>query len=208
MSDGLHCLGCDEHVGVDYSSLLTAGGGLLQSGVDVYEQQDKEKKASAAEQKRLADAIAADAAASAAVARAAVSSASKAPSASIDATAAMQAIAKQDKAGAGLSSDSQEKRATAAEKQLDQVTGQAQAKPTDPYLQALVKAWTQTVNKAHAGAISGDDGTSPKKDKSGGSGESWLTRKVVGPIPGYGVVVGGVGLAGAVGIVLTKVFSK
>lgn len=208
MSHGLELFGCDD-VGADYGALLQTAGGLLSSGVDVYEQSEKEKKLASADRAKADAAIAADAAASSAVARAMVSAKVKSASASIDATAAQQATAAQDKAGAGLSQGASDKRAAAAEKALAGVTAQAQVKPTDAYLAALVAAWTATVNKAHAGGIVASDDFAPKgKGKDGEGGKSWWTRRVVGPIPGVGVVAIGAGVVGVLGIVVKKVFFK
>jgi hypothetical protein len=40
------------------------------------------------------------------------------------------------------------------------------------------------------------------------AGGSWLTKPLVGPLPGVAVVVGGVGIVGLVGLLIRKLFFK
>lgn len=192
--EGLDCLGAEEvDVGFDWGGLAQTAGGVVSFASDAADKDKAEKKTAADDKASLDKAIAADLAASNAVAKAAVSAKLKQASASIDQTAAQNALAAQDKAGSNLSSDNQEKRADAADKALDMAVKNAQAKPSDGYLAALVSAWTQTANKAHNGSITSSDDDGGKKGKKGkkddgGGGQSWLTRPVLGPIPGGGVL--------------------
>lgn len=199
--EGLHLLG------VDYGSILQSAGGIITSAVDVAQQAEKEKQLAGAEKKKLDTAIAADVAASNAAAKAAVSAQLKSASAQIDLMAAQSAIAAQDRAGAALSAESAELRVAAAEKQLELATQNAQATPKDGYKAALAAAWTQTVNKARNLDIQ----AAPARGagKGGGAGsekEPWLTRRVLGPVPGWGVVVGGGALATVLGYLVKKIF--
>lgn len=205
--DGLHYLGCDTHVGFDYGSILQSAGGLASGIISSVEEDKAKEKLAADDEKKAQAAIAADLAASNAAARAETSAALKQPSAAVDASAAQTAAAAQDRAAADLSPSASEKRAAAADKALKDATASAQASPKDGYKAALVRAWTTTANKAHnVSIVSSEGGKGKKGDKSGG--ESWFTRRVVGPIPGYGVVVGGVGILGILGLVIKKVVSR
>lgn len=208
MEDGLDTLGAEDVMGVDYGSILQAAGGLATAGVSAAEQSKKDDADKADQDKKVKAATAADVTAANAMAQADISAAGKLPSASIDAQAAQMAVSADDTAGAALSADGQKQRAAAADSTLAMVVKAAQAKPTDAHQAALVKAWTAIANKAHSGAISGDGGKGGK-DKSGFDGYgggSWWTKPAVGKIPGYGVVLGGVGILGALGLVVKKFF--
>jgi hypothetical protein len=211
MSDGLDSFGCED-IGVDYGSILQSGGALAQGIVAAKEASDAESKTSADEQKKLSLSIAADVAAVAASARADTTAPrvgrASSPTAAVDAQAADLAMKAADHMAEGLSEASQQKRADAADKQLADAIKRAQANPKDEYLAAMVKEWTAQANKAHNGSITAsDDGKKGKKGK-GASGESFWTRRVIGPIPGYGVVAGGVGLAGGLGFAIKKIFFR
>jgi hypothetical protein len=207
-SCGFEVLGCDDEIGLDYGQLLQAAGGVAQYGVSAAEQEKKESAGKADDAKKLAAVIAADYAASEASAKADASAQLKSPSASIDAIAAQTALATQDAAGAaGFSSDSAKKRADSADQALAAAIKEAQSKPKDVFLAAKVKAWQATANKAHGSAIvSLDKGGSG--GKGGPGGESFFTKKVLGPIPGWGVLTLGAGVLGAVAIVLKKFVFK
>jgi hypothetical protein len=47
-----------------------------------------------------------------------------------------------------------------------------------------------------------------ESDGKGVEKEPWLTRRVLGPVPGYGVLVGGIGLAAGLGLLVKKIFFK
>ena len=209
--DGFDCLGA-EVVGFDWGGAAQTAGGVISFATEAAEKDKAEKKSSADEKAALDKSIAADLAASNAVAKAAVSAKLKSPSASIDKTAAQSALAAQDKAGAALSADSASKRADAADKALDLAIKNAQAKPNDGYLAALVDAWTQTANKAHNVSItSSDDSGGGKKGKRGhddGGGQSWFTRPVLGPIPGAGVLALGAGVLTGLGFLIRALVKR
>jgi hypothetical protein len=193
-----------DSLGFDFGKLLQATGGVATYGVSAYEEEKKAKEDKATQSKNLSAVIAADQAAANAIAKAEFSAATMAPSAAIDAQAAQMAVATEDRAGAaGLSAESQKKRAEVAEGGLNAAVKAAQARPADKYLAALVKAWGLVVNKANSGAImaAGQPGASGF-DSYG----SWWTRPAVGKLPGWGVVTIGVGLATAVGVVVKKMF--
>jgi len=204
--DGLEYLGCDGEIGLDfgYGTLFKAAGGIAEGAIASKEQDDAKAKLDADEQKSLNTAVAADIAASNAAAQAAVSAKLRSSSASIDAQAAQLASAAQDKAGAGLSSAASDKRAAAADKALNDAVHNAQAAPKDGYKAALVQAWTATANKAHNGSITTMDSGSGKKGGKGG-GESFWTRRVIGPLPGAAVVPLGAGLLGGIGYAVKRI---
>ncbi len=194
-----------NHVGLDpasFGSIFQAAGELAKGGISIYEQDKAEKKASADDKAKLTAVIAADIAASTAAAKAESAVQTKASSAEVDKVAAEAAGRAQDRAGAALPASLAPQRVEAAEKQLAAATAQAQKNPKAPYAVALLKAWTATVNKANNTQISSAD-VAPRR--TGEGGESWLTRPVVGPVPGWGVAAGGVGLAAVLGLVLRRV---
>ena len=201
--DGLDTLGAEDVMGVDYGSLLQAAGGLATASVSAVEQSKKEDADRADQSKKVAAAVAADQAAATAMAQADVSAQLKGASAGIDATAAQMAVSAQDAAGGALSADGQKKRAETADATLAAVVKASQAKPTDKYKAALVKAWTTVANKAHSGAISPGGGASGF-DSYGGP--SFWTRRVLGPLPGWSVVTLGAGVLTGAGLLVKKFF--
>ncbi len=201
----LELLGVD-HVGLDpasFGSIFQAAGELAKGGISLYETDKAEKKASADDKAKLAAAVAADIAASTAAAKAESSVQTKAASAEVDKAAAEAAGRAQGRAGAALPPALAPQRAEAAEKQLAAATALAQKNPKAPYAVALMKAWTATVNKANNTQIS----TADAVPKASEAGESWLTKPAIGPVPGWGVAAGGVGLMGILGLVLKRVLS-
>lgn len=69
------------------------------------------------------------------------------------------------------------------------------ASPKSAYDVNLVKAWRQTLAKAQ-----GRGAAAAKDDKPG-----FLSRKVIGPVPGWGVALGGGGLLVGLGFLVRKV---
>lgn len=210
--DGLRYLGCEEYVGLDfgYGTLFKTAGGIAEGAIVAHEQDVAQEKLDKDEETRVSAAVAADIAASNAQARAEISAQLKSPSASIDAQAAQLSASAQDKAGGALSDAGSQKRAVAADKALADAIKNAQAAPKDGYKAALVKAWTAASNKAHnTSIVSSDAGGGKGKGKGGkGSGESFWTRRVVGPLPGAAVVPIGVGVVGALGYAVKRIFFK
>ena len=202
MHDGLEYLGADDldYVGFDYGALFQAAGGLVQGGVNIYEQNQAEGKATKEGASKLDAAIAADRDAANAAAKADVSAQLKSKTAKADVDAAAKAVAKADSAGADLSPDGSAARAAAAEKMLATMQKNAKAKPKDGYQAALLKAWTATVDRIH-GNVAADAGGKGKHDENQ---ESWLQSRVLGPVPGYGVLVGGFALVGVLVLLLKR----
>ena len=69
--------------------------------------------------------------------------------------------------------------------------------------------WTQKqwddYDDARAAAKGGKSaGKAPKEE----GGESWITKPVLGPIPGWGVLTGGAGILGGIALVLAKVLKR
>lgn len=224
---GLDCLGADEvqprrsrrtAVGFDlglFSSLFKAAGGAAEGAIEAKEADDQSEAAARKEADKVSAAIAADNAAAVAMARADFSALAKSSTAALDKSAADNAVAAQDKAGADLSDDGQAKRAAAADKAMQTALDRARAKPSDKYQLALAKAWTTVANKAHNNAITASDDSSDgsgkgkgKGKKGGGSGESWWTRPVIGPLPGTAVAVGGAGAAVGLGLLIKRFLFK
>jgi hypothetical protein len=192
----LDLMGADD-VGLDMSGfgdIFKSTGELVKGGAELYQKNEAEKKASADDKKNLDIAIAADIAASKAVAQAAIPSATDA-----DKQAAALASSAQDKAGAKLSADSQSKRADAANRQLSDAMAKWKASPNDALAGALVKAWQTTATKAQSGTITSKAGEGSKNGKGGGGSDggigALLTKKVIGPVPVWGLGVGGIGAA-------------
>lgn len=183
-----------EGGGFDFGTIFKAAGELAQGGISMYEQKQAKEKAAADDSAKVNAAVQADTAASVAMAKADYSAVMKAPSASIDAAAAEVASRAQDRAGSVLGTDGQAKRAKAAEAALDRAIVNAQNKPKDRYAMALVKAWTATVNKAQNVQIVSAASSGPVPD-TGGIGD-FLSRRVVGPVPVWGVGLAGAGVLG------------
>jgi hypothetical protein len=209
---GLCCLGADE-VGFDAESagtIFKAAGELAQGGLSMYEKSQADKKAKADAEAKAKASIAADANAASTAARAAVSAAaakgvtSGYTPAAADAAAAQVAAAAAARAGAGLPPEAQAARVAAAEKALGEATKQWQASPKDAYKAALVKAWEQTLQKAQNAQIVSNDAPAQLQPQPQGGGESWLTRKVVGPVPGWGVVAAGAVALGGVSLLVKR----
>jgi hypothetical protein len=181
--DGLDQLGAE--VGFDWGGLLQTGGGALTAWAEKTEADKVAEKSKIIEQQSADAAAQADLAAASAIARADVSSQLKSKSAAQDMKAAQAAVAAQDKF------DVSDDRVKVAEKQLADAQARAKTNPKDGYVMALVKAWSLVVDKLHGGS----------KDAAADS-ESWLTRRVLGPLPGYGVLVLGIGLVVLVGMII------
>jgi len=208
--DGLRYLGCEEIVGFDfgYGTLFKTAGGIAEGAITAHEQDVVQEQLAKDEETKVTAAVAADIAAANALARADSSARAKGSSAAVDAQAAQLATAAQDKAGAALTSEAaSQKRADAADKALANAVKNAQEAPKDTYKAALVRAWTVTANKAHNVSITSDSKGGKGKGKKG-DGESFWTRRVVGPLPGAVVVPAGVGLAGALGYTVKRIFFK
>lgn len=196
----LNLLGADEvgdfgGYGDLITSAINAGVGLGKGIASTVEQKKAAEAAAAEEQSAISKATAADAASASAEATAKVS-----PTA-VNKNAAAAAAAAAGRAGAALKSQAAHaKRAEAAEKAHAAAVAAAQSekdKSKIPYREALVEAWTAVVTKAQSGAV-----TAPTAQEAALAppappppAESWLTRKVAGPVPGWGVAVGASGLA-------------
>jgi len=218
---GLYLLGADASSAASaaaggygnlFGGVLQATGELGQEGLNLYEGKQASEKASADDQSKLQAAISADATASLAMA-AALSSTSLANSApanqkaaaqakaAADQAAADQAAAAQDRAGAAMPSSMTDKRVAAAQAALTAATSKLQSSPTNTYNQALVKAWTATVNKAQNNQIVKKDVAS----EGGEKGSKWSTKK---KLVVAGAAVGGAGLLGGVVMLIRKMVRR
>ncbi len=102
-----------------------------------------------------------------------------------------------DKTGALVPAVLAAERVTAAELSLEMTTTKLQANPTDRLLQILRKAWQETLTSVqNAEIVQSDKPSSERVSTLQAAEKSWFVRPVVGPIPGYGVVLGSAGVAG------------
>jgi len=208
-----HALGMDLGI---YSSILKAAGGVAEGAIEAHEADEAKAKTDKEESDKVSAVINADVAAVVAAARSAISDLTKSNTAATDKAAAQIAASAQDRVAQGLSSSGQEKRADAADKALNVAINRSRSSPNDKYLAELVKQWTTVANKAHGGAVASvDDETSDKKGGKGKKGkgaavggDSWFMRPVVGPIPGYGVAIGGTGALVGLGLLAKKLLSR
>lgn len=217
-------LGYNELLGtIGYSELLGAGldfispifqtaGQLVQTGVNIAQQEKEKKKSAADDQAALQAAMAADKIA--AMALAAVEATKALIPGSIDTqkreleakarvqqVAADAALAAQDRAGVRLSEKTMSTRIDAAARALMEATSKLSSDPS-VYNQALVKAWSTIVNKAQHGQIVQVAQTQSSTAIMPTKTENWFVKPVLGPVPGWGVTVGGVGLATALGFAI------
>lgn len=207
--DDFDCLGADE-VGFDFGGLTNLLSAGAQYGMTEYEKSQKEKKTKAEREASEREVLEADRNAAMAVARAKVSEQAKTPSLEVDQLAAQTAVAAQDRAGMNLDPETSKKRSREAEKALAEAIKNAQAAPKDAYRAALVAAWTATVNKAQSMSIMLAPSKTglPPQFTPAPEEKSWFMRPVVGPVPGWGVAAGGVGLLAVLGIVVKRFMAR
>lgn len=202
-----------ELLGFDFGSwgdVMKAGGALAEAGIKTYETQKAADEASAAEKKKLDVVKAADERAAIAMANSMTSEglAVSAPAgksktaaiakASTDKRALEAAILAQDRAAEDLPVAVVKARVDAANVALDAAVQKQVATPTSTYAQNLVKAWQKIITKAKYGEIV------KRADAPITLYESWWTRPAVGPVPGWGVAVGGVGMLGVIGLIVKR----
>lgn len=174
-----------ETVGVDASVLtsgfgtaLQAAGVLAQTGLNMYDKDQQDKKTTADEAKKLQAAIRADQQAADALARAELSAQisagvpndkAKAAQAAADANTAVTMASMQDAAGRGLSAGASADRLQAAQDAL-----QAATKVAGMPGVAKVNAWNKTINRiSNAQMVSS---AAPSPPASSDSGESWWDK--------------------------------
>lgn len=190
----LDYVGANVEIGFDWSeglgTIFQAAGGLTQGVTSIVEKEQAKAKAATEEKAAIEASVRADLAAAVALQRATLSEALKGASAGIDRTAADLAVSAADRAGAKLSAGAQEARADAANRNRAAAISAAQASPKDASKKALVDAWTRLINKAQAGAIV----ASEKGPAEPPPPKSFLTKPLIGPVPGWAVGAGGVGL--------------
>ena len=193
-----------------YGSLFSTAGNLGEGIMKAVDADKAEKEASSRDKSALDAAITADLAASSALAAALASAAFAKDErgqalAQANKMAADIALSTQDVAGAKVPAALVPQRVDKAQAQLAAAVAKLQAAPGDAYAQGLVKAWTQTLNKAQNGQIVKSAPDGPRQQVQ----EGWLTQKGLLGLPNYGVVAGGAGLAGAVWYAVKKgLFAK
>ena len=184
------------HIGDDIlSTILKTGAAVAEGQIEAHQQGDADAKTASEEHANFEAAKAADAQAATAIAHAIVSSALGAKTADSDRTLAEKLFSDAHTARGKLAPDSEKLRDAAAKGQLRLAQARASAAPTDGYKKALADAWQKVV--------SSDTAFDAKKTGTK-SNEPWLTRRVLGPIPGYGVLVGGGGLLAGIGFAISR----
>jgi hypothetical protein len=156
-------------VGSILEDVFKAGGAIAESAIEQKQAQDISDAAKRDEATKLQAAIAQDVSCATAYA--------KSPS---DATLAPCTRTV-------LSDTSAQARLSAAQNQLETSDALAKKQPI-PYRQNMAAAWRKIVSMIQSG---GAPDTGKKTDEK----ESWFTRRVLGPLPGYGVLALGGGLA-------------
>lgn len=190
--DGLDCLGCDDVGFID--TIFQTAGGLMQGIAGAVEQDEAQEAAQQKQTQQVTAAIQADADATLTAARATMSSQLHLKTAAADEKERAKKEAQQNAAGAGLDDNGIKQRVAAASKALADAKKNATAKPKDFYPPILVKAWVNTLSKIQG---QGEDGSAK------GSQESWLTRRVAGPLSGSTILVGA-GILGILGFLVLK----
>jgi hypothetical protein len=208
--NGLDIIGAGPSVGIfDYGAIIDTAANLAQGGVKFAQQTQAESAANADADRKLAAAVSADAAATAAMARAAMSAdlaksdPKQADTATADKMAADAALAAQAKAGAAVPPARAAERIAAAQKSVDNAqaaygnalrSGNAAVKQATQYTLAAAQ---QTLARAQGG---GDEPTKAGKgDKANAGtpssdGESFLSKKIVGPVKVWHAGAGGLAL--------------
>lgn len=183
-------------------------GGIVSNVFDFFKQgtanaiQSKQDKDAAAKATRdsaadLQAAKAADQIAKDALGKALVSEDLKLPSASADRLAANMALSAEDIAASGLSPDNQKKRAEAAMAAVQKATAEWQAASAgkDTATARVKELWVQAAQQIYAktqNALISQAATLPGGiQQMAQPSQSWVSKPVLGPIPG-GVVVGGI----------------
>lgn len=206
----------------DAASSMASGGGwgdfasgalsgvfsAVSAGINEQMKEDQQKKVDAASAALLETSITADGEATRASAQACVSMLRRDSSAAADAAAAATAMARQDAAGAKLPPDRIPLRVAAAKRNLDNATAtwrsMSAGQPGYDFAKCMMDAAQVTLDKASgyqfakqapnsvpvAGAQQGAQ-QGAAKSKTG----SFWTDPLIGPVPGWGVVGGGVGFS-------------
>jgi hypothetical protein len=194
-ASGFDCLGV-SYIGDDLlSTILKTGAAVAEGQIEAHEQGQADAKTASEEHAHFEAAKSADAQAATAIAHAIVSGALNASTADSDRTFAEKMFTDAHTARSALAPDSEKMRDAAAKSQLARAVANAASSHGDGYKKALADAWQKVVSSNTAF----DAKTSSTK-----SSESWLTRRVLGPVPGYGVLVGGGGILAGIGYAITR----
>ena len=197
--------------------LFSAAGGAAGSLIEKKKTDDAAAKTAKDSEAALYAAITADQRAKDALAKALVSEELKSSSASADRMAADMALSTQDEAARGLSPENQKKRSEAAKKALEKATNEWQAasannkpavtKAKELWVKAAQTIYAKTQNALMVSAAQLPGGLAQQQwqmQQMQMQNQSWFTRPVLGPIPGYGVVGGLAAVAVAAAVVLKK----
>lgn len=182
-----------------------------QSVVAAKAQKDAANKAAGDSAAALNAAISADNVARDAIAKALISAALSQPSASADQAAMTLALQTEDMAAVGLSSENQKKRADAALDALKKATANWQTASKDTTsakiasfsVQAAQQVYGKTQNMMLQQAAQVPGGVvQHQQEMAKVPSQSWFTRPVVGPVPGWGVLAGLGAIGTAVAVAL------
>lgn len=187
------------------SGALSGVFSAVSAGINEQMKEDQQKKVDAESAVLLDACIKADTEATTASAQACVSAQRHDSSAAADAAAAATAMARQDAAGAKLPPDRIPMRVAAAKRKLDNAVAtwrsMSAGQPGYDFAKCMMDAAQVTLDKASgyqfarqtpvAGAQQGTAQQGAVKSKTG----SFWTDPLIGPVPGWGVVGGGVGLS-------------
>ena len=198
----------DGEGGFDVMSLFTAAGRGAQSLIQAKKDADAAEVSAKEASDALAASVAADKFAKEALAKSFVSAVNESTSKVPDKIAADMAVLAAVEAGSKLSAEGKKKRAEAARAAVQSAVQEWQIASAGKNAQAIkVKAaWVQAAQQVFAMT---QDAPAPVGDKPRGEplpppvvSESFFTRKVVGPIPGWGLVAGVGAIAAAAVLVL------
>lgn len=186
------------------SGALSGVFSAVNAGINEQMKEDQQNKVDAESEALLDACIAADGDATRANAQASVAALRNDPSAAADAAAAAAASARQDAAGAKLPPDRVPLRVAAAKRKFDSAAAtwrsMSAGQPGYDFAKCMMDAAQVTLDKAsgyrfakQVPVASTQQGAQQGsvKPKTG----SFWTDPLVGPIPGWGVVGGGVGLS-------------
>ena len=185
----------DGEGGFDVMSLFTAAGRGAQSLIQAKKDADAAEVSAKEASDALAASVAADKFAKEALAKSFVSAVNESTSKVPDKIAADMAVLAAVEAGSKLSAEGKKKRAEAARAAVQSAVQEWQIASAGKNAQAIkVKAaWVQAAQQVFAMTQDAPPVTDkPRADAvpSPVASESFFSRKVIGPIPGWGLVAG------------------
>lgn len=198
--------------GLDFvKSLLPAVTEGVSKGIDYKQQQDADAASKAASAAAVAKAIAADINWANAEQQLELVQQAKIPNpTAISAAQSLQsaAMAASLSAGSGLSADAQAKRAQAAQDASNKASQASLAAPGDSAKAALMHGWAKVIAGMAASSPAASTALDKAKKGSKHGSESWWISPQIWGVPGWGVVVGGTGIATGLVLLLKHLFGR